>query len=161
MEETPRQKSPEISGKWVVLAMFIAGLMGTAVIFVYWEQHTRPFRALTEALGREYRHSTPKIEGGRYKTGPMTLRVSLQLPFRPVREAVETQAVIHRVLEITREQADLRPYEVLELHLIQRVPEKAATREVLVYKRPAIEQLLDPQHATTTIAPEPPQPLIR
>lgn len=161
MEAEPLEKSSEISGKWVVLAMFIAGLMGTALIFVYWEQHTRPFRSLTETLGREYRHSTPKIEGGRYKSGPMTLRVSLQLPFRPVREAIETQTVIQRVLEITREQADLRPYEVLELHLIQRVPEKTATREVLVYKRAAIEQLLDPGHPTTTIIPEPTKPLIR
>jgi hypothetical protein len=156
--EQPRFKSAEISGKGVVLAMFVAGLIGTALIFIYWERHTRPFRALTETLGREFRHSTPKIEGGRYKQGPMTLRVSLQMPFRPVREAVETQGVIARVLEITRTQADLRPYEILEIHLIQRVPEKAATREVLVYKRPAIEQLLDAQHSVQNIAPEPAQP---
>ena len=37
------------------------------VMFVYWDLHTKPFRPLTEAIGRTFKHSLPKVEGGRHR----------------------------------------------------------------------------------------------
>lgn len=116
----------EIPGWWVVVGMFLFGGIATALIFLYWEMHTRPFRPLTEAIGREFRHSLPKVEGGRNKGGPSTLRVALRVPFKPVEGQEETDAVVRRVTELSKTYADLSRFEIFEVYLIQRAPEQAA-----------------------------------
>ncbi|MDP1798151.1 MAG: hypothetical protein Q8K78_11740 [Planctomycetaceae bacterium] len=119
------QRPVEIPGWWVIVAMFTFGTCATALIFIYWEMHTRPFRPLTEAVGREFRHSLPKVEGGRNKGGPMTLRVALRVPFKPVKGLEETEAVVRRVVELSKQHADISRFEILEVYLIQRAPEQA------------------------------------
>lgn len=119
------QRPVEIPGWWVIVAMFAFGTCATALIFIYWEMHTRPFRPLTEAVGREFRHSVPKVEGGRNKGGPMTLRVALRVPFKPVKGLEETEAVVRRVVELSKQHADISRFEILEVYLIQRAPEQA------------------------------------
>lgn len=125
--ETPAlQRSREIPGWWVIVGMFVFGGCATALIFIYWEMHTRPFRPLTEAIGREFRHSLPKVEGGRNKGGPMTLRVAMRVPFKPVKGLEETEAVVRRVVDFSRTHADISRFEILEVYLIQRAPEQVA-----------------------------------
>lgn len=122
-------RSRGIPGHWVVLAMFVMASVATALIFIYWEMHTRPFRPLTEAVGREFRHSLPKVEGGRHKQGPMTLRIAMTVRFKPVKGVEETEAVVRRVVELARQHTDVSRFEVLEVYLIQRLPESEAVTE--------------------------------
>lgn len=131
-DETP-VRSQSIPGYWVVLGMFLMASVGTAIIFVYWEMHTRPFRPLTEAVGREFRHSLPKVEGGRHKQGPVTLRIAMTVPFKPVKGVEETDAVVRRVIELARQHTDVSRFEVLEVYLIQRLPESEAVTESFKY----------------------------
>jgi hypothetical protein len=118
-----------IPGHWVVISMFIVGACATALIFIYWEMHTRPFRPLTEAIGREFRHSLPKVEGGRHKQSPLTLRIAMRVPFKPVKGVEETDTVVQRIIDLAKTHADVNKYEVLEVYLIQRVPEAEAITE--------------------------------
>lgn len=126
---TSSPAKPGIPGWWVVLGMFALGILATAVIFVYWDLHTKPFRPLTEAIGREFRHSLPKVEGGRHKGSANTLRVSMRVPFVPTESSPEAQRVVNRVVELAREHSDLSRFEVLEVHLIQVAPEQMAVQQ--------------------------------
>ncbi|HUQ70762.1 MAG TPA: hypothetical protein VM165_14630, partial [Planctomycetaceae bacterium] len=104
-----------------------------AVMFLYWEMHTRPFRPLTEAVGSEFRHSLPKVEGGRHKGAANTLRIAMRVPFVPSDSASQTQRVVNRVVELAQQQADLARFEVLEVHLIQLAPEQLAVEQTFKY----------------------------
>lgn len=139
---SPPPRPVEIPGWWVIVAMFAFGLCGTALIYVYWEMHTRPFRPLTEAVGREFRHSLPKVEGGRNKGGPMKLRVAMTVPFKPVKGIEETEAVVRRVVELAKEKADISRFETLEVYLIQRAPEQVAV--TAAFEFPVSELLSGP-----------------
>src|SRR5262245_43384712 len=86
LEDSPPgspSQSWRISGSAVVFGMRRLGTVATVVMYVYWDLHTKPFRPLTEAIGRTFKNSLPKVEGGRHKRGPMTLRVALRVPFPP------------------------------------------------------------------------------
>lgn len=116
----------EISGKLVVVAMFLMGLAATAVMFLYWDLHTKPFRPLTEAIGRTFKSSLPKVEGGRHKKGPMTLRIAMRVPFPPEVDETAAQETLATVKELIRKHADLTGYEKVQIHFFQMVPEAAA-----------------------------------
>jgi hypothetical protein len=116
----------EISGRLVVIGMLLTGLVATGVIFVYWELHTRPFRPLTEAIGRTFEHSLPKVEGGRHKGGPMTLRISLRVPFSPEADDAAAQEALRTLFRLIREHQNLSSYGRVEIHLFQMVPEETA-----------------------------------
>jgi hypothetical protein len=133
---------PGIPGWWVVLGMFALGLIATAVIFLYWDLHTRPFRPLTEAIGREYRHSLPKVEGGRHKGSANTLRVAMRVPFVPTESSPDSQRVVNRVVELARAHADLAKFEVLEVHLIQVAPEQMAVQQTFELPVPSVRTSL-------------------
>lgn len=129
-------KPREISGRAVVIGMLLVGLAAVAVMFIYWDLHTRPFRTLTEALGREFEHSLPKVEGGRRKRGPMTLRVSLRVPFTPTELSLDEARVVEQVSQLIRQHVDLRSYERVEVHLFEMRPEHDAVQHAVI---------LDPQ----------------
>ena len=103
------------------------GLAGTVLMFVYWEQHTRPFRSLREAVGREFRHSRPNVEGGRAKgKGPWTLRISMSVDFPPAEDSERANRIVDRVLEIAKEHVDRKELERIEINLIQFIPQELA-----------------------------------
>jgi len=107
--------------------MLLMGIAATVVMFIYWDQHTRPFRSLREAIGREFRHSRPNVEGGRHKgRGPQTLRISMSVDFPPAEDSSHADEVFQRVLEITRKLQDVREFEKIEVNLIQIVPQEVA-----------------------------------
>lgn len=116
----------EVPGKWVVLGMLLLGIAATTVMYVYWDLHTKPFRPLTEAIGRTFAHSLPKVEGGRHKKGPVTLRIVMRVPFPPEVDEPAATATITQLKELIRTHADLTGYERIQIHLIQMVPEELA-----------------------------------
>lgn len=116
----------EIPGQYVVMGMLAFGAATTILVFVYWFLHTGPFRPLTEALGREFRNSIPKIEGGSHRGGPETIRIAMRVPFEPNTDNPETRALTNRVVELARQHTQLGRFEKFELHLFQMAPEKLA-----------------------------------
>jgi hypothetical protein len=132
---TPIQ-SKDRSGQYLVIGLFLLGIAATVVMFVYWDQHTRPFRSLREAIGREFRHSRPNVEGGRAKgRGPWTLRISMSVDFPPGEDSPRANQVANRVLEITREHNVTKEKEIekVELNLIQFIPQEIAKTRTLTW----------------------------
>lgn len=128
-------KPREISGSAVVVGMLTLGITATSLLFVYFELHTRPFRPLREAIGREFRHSRPNVEGGRLKgRGPMILRISLSVPFDPTLDADQAGDVNSRILRIARQYHDLAGFEQIQINLIRFVPEGTAKRQTFDWK---------------------------
>lgn len=123
---TDRPRVREISGKLVVAGMLLMGLSATAVMFIYWDLHTKPFRPLTEAIGRTFKYSLPNVEGGRHKKGPMTLRIAMRVPFPPEVDEQSAQETLQTVQGLIRKHADLTGYERVQIHFFQMVPEEAA-----------------------------------
>lgn len=124
--ENPPPQPRQISGTLVVIGMLLMGVAATTVMFVYWHFHTKPFRPLTEAIGRTYKNSLPKVEGGRHKRGPMTLRVAFRVPFPPETDEAAAQLRLREICELIRKHQDLTGYEHVDIHMFQMVPEEAA-----------------------------------
>lgn len=136
--DIPARKNREISGTKVVIGMLTVGVMATGLLFLYFELHTRPFRPLREALGREFKHSRPNVEGGRLKgRGPMILRISMSVPFDPYVEETKATELNSRVLDISRQYHDLETFEQVQINLIYFVPESAAKRRTFDWKSKA------------------------
>lgn len=133
-----RSVRPGIPGRYVVLGMLATGLLATATIYIYWDLHTRPFRPLTEAIGREWKYSLPKVEGGTHKGGPATLRIAMRVPFPPEETSAETQRVVNRLVELANAHSDWSRFEVLQVHLLQLAPERIARQVVLRFEIPQL-----------------------
>jgi hypothetical protein len=130
METTAPSRPPRtISGRWVVLSMFAFGIVATAGIWVYWKLHLAPFMPLQKALVAEFPKSSPRVDGGwtknEFKTVPPTLRIVLRVPYPPDERDVRVPATIERVIALAREYVDFAKYEMLEIFLVNYVPEKA------------------------------------
>lgn len=126
----PSPRPPrEIPGSAVVIGMILLGIGATALLFVYFELHTGPFRPLREAIGREFKHSRPNVEGGRVRgRGPMILRISMSVPFDPYLEEAKAAQFNKRVVEIAKTFENLPKFEQIQVNLIYFAPEKNAIR---------------------------------
>jgi len=124
----------ELSGRYLVIGLLMLGIAATALLFIYWERQTRPFRPLREAIGREFRHSRPNVEGGRPKgRGPWTLRVSMTVDFPPAEDSARANEIFQRVLELARNYHDLNEIDRVEVNLIQFVPQELAKTRKFVF----------------------------
>ena len=120
-------KSRVIPGQFLVVSLLFLGIAATAFMFVYFEQHSRPFRSLREAIGREFRHSRPNVEGGRNKgRGPKTLRITMSVEFPPAEDTANADQVVARVHEIIRKHTDVNEFEKVDVNLVQFVPQEMA-----------------------------------
>jgi len=122
-----------VPGSWVVIGMFVFGIIATGILWTYSRLHNAPFIPLRRALAEEFsRDAAPRVEGGRHHNGPMTLRVVMKLDFDPRSEDPEVVAKIHairdRIIELAWQQTRLQDYEILEIKLIQDVPEELPRR---------------------------------
>lgn len=126
-------RSRRISGTAVVFGMLLLGSVATSVMYLYWDLHTKPFRPLTEAIGRTFKNSLPKVEGGRHKRGPMTLRVALRVPFPPAEGDPQTVELLAKVRDLIRQHQNLEGYDVVKIHLFQMVPEESAKSQLFEY----------------------------
>ena len=131
----------------MVIVLLLIGIAATALMFVYWDQHTRPFRSLREAIGREFRHSRPNVEGGRSKgRGPWTLRISMSVDFPPGEDSPQAKRVVKRVLEITRNHGEIKELEKIEVNLIQFIPQELAKTRTFTWTADDLKK--DEQSAT-------------
>ncbi|MBW3539558.1 MAG: hypothetical protein KY476_04750 [Planctomycetes bacterium] len=107
--------------------MFAFGFVATAVLWLYWELHTRPFRPLQDAIAARFVDSNPRVQGGQrkmHKQTPRLLEIVMRVPFDPKRDIAAAQQTVDVVLGLARRHvADLEAYERLEVHLFQPVPE--------------------------------------
>lgn len=127
LPSTRQAVTPEISGKYLVFGLLILGICTTTLMFVYWEKHTKPFRSLREAIGREFRHSRPNVEGGRVKgRGPWTLRISMSVEFTPLEDTPKALETVNKVLEIIGRSPQPPDMEMVEVNLIQFIPQEVA-----------------------------------
>ena len=137
-----RPKDRELSGRAIVVGMLTLGVFAVSLLFIYFELNARPFRPLREAIGREFKHSRPNVEGGRPKgKGPMMLRISMTVPFDPFLDEERVNSTIARVLAIAREHKDLTSYDEVELNLIQFVPQADARRNRLHWTGAAASEI--------------------
>jgi hypothetical protein len=118
-----------ISGRAVVVGMFAFGTLLTSALYLYWEFHTRPFRALQDAIAAEFPDFTPRVIGGRHKSHRAaalnTLRIVLLVDFNPKAEsaASRSEQLVSRLAELAGKHHDVSRYDMLEIHLVHRVPE--------------------------------------
>jgi hypothetical protein len=111
------------------VAMFAFGALLTSALYLYWELHTRPFRPLQDALVAEFPDFTPRVIGGRHKShraaAPNTLRIVLLVDFNPKAEsaASRSEQIASRLAELAGQHHDVSAYDILEIHLVHRVPE--------------------------------------
>lgn len=136
IEDAAPQNSPpyrKISGTAVVISLLVMGLTATVVMFVYWDLHTKPFRPLTEAIGRTFKYSLPQVEGGRHKQGPMTLRIAMRVPFPPDVDEQQSQETLRTICELIRRHQDLSSYERVQIHFFQVLPEETAKKKTFEF----------------------------
>lgn len=118
-----------VSGSRVVLAMFCFAGMVTGVLWYYTYLHRKPFIplriSLAEVFGRE---RTIRVEGGRDKQGPVTLRIVMNIDFDPQSDREKIASMRKQVLELAGENLDLTEYEIFEFNLVYLVPESEPLR---------------------------------
>lgn len=126
-DEEQRRPS-RLTGRHVVVGMVLFGVAMVAGMWTYWELYTRPFRALQNAINTEFPGSSPRAIGGREKShradSPATLRIIVRVDFDPNAEPARSEAVAERLAALAGEHHDVSQYELLEIHLQQRVPEE-------------------------------------
>jgi hypothetical protein len=126
-----RSSAPRfVSGKLVVVGMFAFGLLMTGLLYAYWDLHTRPFRPLQEAIAKSIPKSSPRVIGGKHKShqkaAQNTLRIIVQVDYNPLEASNEARRdeLARTILQLARTHHDVSPYELIELHLEHRVPER-------------------------------------
>lgn len=150
----------------MVVIMFLFAMAMIALMYLYWEMHTRPFRPLQIAINARYPNSMPRVIGGRHKShqpeSKPTLRMVIAVDFDPTDglprppgtnlededrlTLTDTMQVDPRVeeayktlLDLANENTDLSQYQVVEIFLEHRRPEKRS--RTLFATRPLQEWL--------------------
>jgi hypothetical protein len=125
----PSRRTP--TGRWVVLGMLGFGLVMVGALWLYWEMYTRPFRPLQAAIAAKYPGSSPRAIGGRHKSHkdetPPTLRIVVRVPedeFNLEQDAEQREQHALDLFRIAEEHVDLAAYSVVDIRLMQRVPEQ-------------------------------------
>lgn len=137
MADNLTEGEPGVPGKWVVIGIFLFGMTATGILWIYSVMDRAPFvpmrRALAAAFSEECK---PRVEGGRHRNGPLTLRVVLQVDFDPTIEEPDTVKRVaemeQTIIRLARQHQNLEDYEILEMFLVQLVPEGEALRHETV-----------------------------
>jgi len=122
-----QRKTKVVSGRVVVIGMFAFGLATTACLWIFWDRHTEPFRAIESALAAEFVGSRPDVQGGQrkmHKQSPRILRIVLRVAFDPEQDQQQAEQFAQRIADFVREHHDVTPYETIEMRLYQLVPER-------------------------------------
>jgi hypothetical protein len=133
-EETEPIAPPRtVSGRLVVISMFILGIIGGSICVSYAIWHNAPFIELKKALAAEFPQSVPQVEGGQRKGSPMRLRIVVNVDFHPGEEAnaVLADAATKRIVELAQQHQDLSPYETLRVHLVKVRPQDTTSRSTV------------------------------
>jgi hypothetical protein len=147
------QAPRRISGRKVVALMLGFGVVMVATLWLYWELHTRPFRALQNAIAAEFPDSRPGVIGGRHKShksgNPQTLRIVIWIDFDPHADETRAKEYARRLAALAAQHHDLSSYDVLEVRLVQRVGDSDS--QMWSESRPIAEWNVD-SPATSSVA---------
>ena len=133
MSETalPEISLRAISGRKVVVGMFVFGICATGLLFLYWKLHLMPFMPLQEAIETEFPGSAPRVEGGQekmQKDTPTILRIVMKSQTDPTAVDIESlraiSAVRTRVAELAKEKVQLPDLDFIELHIYKLLQEQ-------------------------------------
>lgn len=133
MSQPANSETRSVSGRGVVAAMFLLGILATAFLWTYWTIRMTPFMPLQEALEAEFPDSSPRVEDGVLKkSGQSALKVVLRTDFDPRAETEASESQIRQRLERTRDLADelleLQSWEILALHLYHPLKERGISQ---------------------------------
>lgn len=129
-----------LTGKPVVLGMFLFAMIVSLGLWGYWKLHTEPFRALTDKLAESFPGSNPRVEGGKHgmhKQTPSILRIVMRVPYNPNLNDRKYKRQLRKILEITSQSGMLATYDLCEIHLFCQPAER--TPEIRSLKIPAAE----------------------
>ena len=109
--------------------MFAFALSVTGMLYLYWYQHTGPFRPLQEILAHEFEGSHPLVQGGQEKMrkgSPQILRITLRVDFAPNDEnnGERVEKVVDRIAQLADKYHGLAKYDIMEIHLVRLRAEK-------------------------------------
>lgn len=127
VNEAGVRRTRELSGRWVVIGMFIFGVLATSALWAYWYLHTAPFRPLQMAIAESIPGSNPRVEGGQrkiHKQTPRILRITIRVEFDPEAEEERAKELGAKLEALARQYQDLASYDVLEMYLFHRIPEQ-------------------------------------
>lgn len=123
----PQFLGRQLSGRWLIVGMFVFAGILTGAMGLYWHFYTLPFREYQNAIAAEFAGSSPRAIGGRIKghrDQPATLRVVVRSEFNPLRNTDQSEQMASRLFELAQEHTAITDYEVFEVHLYQRQPEQ-------------------------------------
>ena len=131
MSEADSQNLPgTVSGRYVVIGMFLFGFAMVGALWLYWEMYTSPYRDLQNAINAEFPGSSPRAIGGKARSheegSPSILRIVIQVDYDPNTDEARSHDIAARLAELAQEHHDVTQYELLEIHLVERVPEDSS-----------------------------------
>lgn len=135
-QSSPKQDPASVSGRLVVIAMFAFAACLTALLAFYWNKHIEPFMPLQLAIEKEWKGSSPRVEGGQRKISkntPKILRVTLRVPFDPNSQQNEQLAWdrVNAIAEIAKDHVALGDYELLTVNFYQENPGNVLKRRTI------------------------------
>jgi len=133
---SPQQSRPG-AGPWVIAGMFLFAITVTAGLWSYWNFHTQPYRPLTDALGRQFPGSNPRVEGGKHglhRDTPRVLRIVMRVPFDPEQDDETFAAHTLAIRDVAAEHVQFADYDQCEIHLFQQLPETEASLRSRVFE---------------------------
>ena len=120
--------APGIPGRKVVFAMFGFAITIIVLLFLYWELYTRPFRDVQVAIAKEFPKSQPQVVGGKHKShrpdAKSEIRIVIQVASDPRANEAQSAQIARRLAQIASEHHDLSAYDLLDVILVHRVPER-------------------------------------
>jgi hypothetical protein len=119
-----------VSGRWLVIGMFVMGITLTSLLYAYSKLHLGPFRPLQDAIVKEFPGSAPRVDGGKKKPSkntPTILRilVKTEIDLLSKTEESEQQLIFmrKRIGELALEKAPLPDLSILEIHIYKLLKE--------------------------------------
>ena len=134
-DENNNHRERRNAGSWTVVAMFGFATLMIAILFLYWELYTKPFRPLQYAIAEQFPDSSPKVIGGQHKShkddNPVILRLVVNIPEKEFDPTENEEASNKRAMELTRlafEHHDVTQYEQIDVVLLQRISDGSRER---------------------------------
>ena len=128
--QTNSRNERTISGRWLVVGMFVMGITLTSLLYAYSKLHLGPFRPLQDAIVNEFPGSAPRVDGGKKKPSkntPTILRILVKTEIDPLSKTEESERRLvfmrKRIGELALEKAPLPDLSVLEIHIYKLLKE--------------------------------------
>jgi hypothetical protein len=119
-----------ISGRWLVIGMFVMGITATGLLYAYSTLHLGPFKPLQEAIVSEFPGSAPRVDGGKKRMQldtPTILRILMKTEIDPLSESEESvhamMAMRKRIAELAVQKVTLPDLAIIELHVYKLLQE--------------------------------------